>query len=136
MADLCATCRDQGDAAEQDHRGVKRVTRPMLGFKSCAAVQDTRAGIERHAHDSEGTASGRGVSSIGTGTGVKPFSFMNSTSKDDSASRIWQKPGCLAQYRTLFLSAQPSRGRLGFRQAATVPDIGSFLANRATTSCT
>jgi putative transposase len=47
MADLCATCREQRDAAEQDHRGVKRVTRPMLGFKSCAAVQDTRAEIER-----------------------------------------------------------------------------------------
>src|SRR5918992_21012 len=26
---------------EQDHRGVKRVTRPMLGFKSFAAAQDT-----------------------------------------------------------------------------------------------
>ena len=31
---------------EQDHRGVKRVTRPMLGFKSFAAAQDTLAGIE------------------------------------------------------------------------------------------
>jgi putative transposase len=31
---------------EQDHRGVKRITRPMLGFKSFAAAQDTLAGIE------------------------------------------------------------------------------------------
>ena len=31
---------------EQDHRGVKRVTRPMLGFKSFDAAQDTLAGIE------------------------------------------------------------------------------------------
>src|ERR687896_319600 len=31
---------------EQDHRGVKRVTRPMLGFKSFAAAQDTFVGIE------------------------------------------------------------------------------------------
>jgi putative transposase len=31
---------------EQDHRGVKRVTRPMLGFKSVAAAQGTLAGIE------------------------------------------------------------------------------------------
>jgi putative transposase len=31
---------------EQDHRGVKRVTRPMLGFKSFAAAQDTLTGIE------------------------------------------------------------------------------------------
>jgi putative transposase len=30
----------------QDHRGVKRVTRPMLGFKSCAAARDTLVGIE------------------------------------------------------------------------------------------
>jgi len=30
---------------EQDHRGVKRVTRPMLGVKSFDAVQDTLAGI-------------------------------------------------------------------------------------------
>jgi len=32
---------------EQDHRGVKRVTRPMLGFKAFAAAQDTLVGIER-----------------------------------------------------------------------------------------
>src|SRR2546425_9770154 len=31
---------------EQDHRGVKRVTRPMLGFKSFDAAQDTLVGIE------------------------------------------------------------------------------------------
>jgi putative transposase len=31
---------------EQDHRGVKRVTCPMLGFKSFAAAQDTLIGIE------------------------------------------------------------------------------------------
>jgi putative transposase len=30
---------------EQDHRGVKRVTRPMLGFKSFEAAQDTLVGI-------------------------------------------------------------------------------------------
>src|SRR5262249_31670174 len=31
---------------EQDHRGVKRVTRPLLGFKSFEAAQDTLVGIE------------------------------------------------------------------------------------------
>ena len=31
---------------EQDHRGVKRVTRPMLGFKSFDAAHDTLVGIE------------------------------------------------------------------------------------------
>ena len=31
---------------DQDHRGVKRVTRPMLGFKSFTAAQDTLVGIE------------------------------------------------------------------------------------------
>ena len=31
---------------EQDHRGVKRVTRPMLGFKSFDAAQETLVGIE------------------------------------------------------------------------------------------
>jgi len=31
---------------EQDHRGVKRVTRPMLGFKSFEAAQDTLVGVE------------------------------------------------------------------------------------------
>ena len=31
---------------EQDHRGVKRVTRPMLGFKSFDTAQDTLVGIE------------------------------------------------------------------------------------------
>jgi transposase-like protein len=31
---------------EQDHRGVKQITRPMLGFKSSQAAQSTLAGIE------------------------------------------------------------------------------------------
>jgi putative transposase len=31
---------------EQDHRAVKRVTRPILGFKSFDAAQGTLAGIE------------------------------------------------------------------------------------------
>jgi putative transposase len=31
---------------EQDHRAVKRITRPMLGFKAFAAAQGTLAGVE------------------------------------------------------------------------------------------
>jgi len=31
---------------EQDHRGVKRITRVMLGFKSFDAAQCTLAGVE------------------------------------------------------------------------------------------
>ena len=34
------------NVVEQDHRGVKRITRPMLGFKSFVAAQDTLVGIE------------------------------------------------------------------------------------------
>jgi len=34
------------NVVEQDHRAVKRVTRPMLGFTSFEAAQDTRVGIE------------------------------------------------------------------------------------------
>jgi transposase-like protein len=30
---------------EQDHRGVKRITRPMLGFKAFDAAQSTLVGI-------------------------------------------------------------------------------------------
>ena len=31
---------------EQDHRAVKRITRPMLGFKAFDAAQCTLAGVE------------------------------------------------------------------------------------------
>jgi putative transposase len=34
------------NVVEQDHRAVKRVTRPMLGFKSFEAAQGTLVGIE------------------------------------------------------------------------------------------
>ena len=34
------------NVVEQDHRAVKRVTRPMLGFKAFGAAQDTLVGIE------------------------------------------------------------------------------------------
>ena len=32
--------------AEQDHRGIKRVTRPMLNFKSFRSAKNVLAGIE------------------------------------------------------------------------------------------
>jgi putative transposase len=34
------------NVVEQDHSGVKQVTRPMLGFKAFAAAQSTLVGIE------------------------------------------------------------------------------------------
>ena len=34
------------NVVEQDHRAVKRVTRPMLGFKAFEAARDTLVGIE------------------------------------------------------------------------------------------
>lgn len=33
---------------EQDHRHIKRITKPMLGFKAFAAAKATIAGIELH----------------------------------------------------------------------------------------
>ena len=52
LAQLHPTLTDQAKfvicdhTIEQDHRGVKRVTRPMLGFKSFDAAQSTLIGIE------------------------------------------------------------------------------------------
>ena len=34
------------NVVEQDHRAVKRITRPMVGFKSLDAAQSTLTGIE------------------------------------------------------------------------------------------
>jgi putative transposase len=39
-------CKYLNNIVEQDHRGVKRVTNPMLGFKSFWAARCTIAGIE------------------------------------------------------------------------------------------
>ena len=33
---------------EQDHRGIKRITNSMLGFKAFYSAEATLAGIERH----------------------------------------------------------------------------------------
>src|SRR5438552_18821682 len=40
------TIKYLNNIVEQDHRGIKRVTRPMLGFKSFDAAQGTLTGIE------------------------------------------------------------------------------------------
>ena len=45
---------------EQDHRGVKRVTRPMLGFKVVRRSPGDARRDRTHAHDQEKTAGGRG----------------------------------------------------------------------------
>ncbi len=39
-------CKYLNNIIEQDHRRIKRLTRPMLGFKSFTAAQQTLAGIE------------------------------------------------------------------------------------------
>ncbi len=39
-------CKYLNNIVEQDHRRIKRVTRPMLGFKNFDAAQRTLAGIE------------------------------------------------------------------------------------------
>ncbi len=42
-------CKYLNNLIEQDHRAIKRLTRPMLGFQPCWAAQNTLAGIEvRH----------------------------------------------------------------------------------------
>ena len=68
----------------------------------------------------------RGVSSIGTGTSVKPFSFVNSTPRDHSASRIRREPRRLAQCCALFLPTQPLRRWFGLREAAAMPSAKSL----------
>jgi transposase-like protein len=40
------TIKYLNNIVEQDHRGVKRITRPMLGFKAFEAAQSTLTGIE------------------------------------------------------------------------------------------
>ena len=47
------------NVVEQDHRAVKRITAPMLGFKAFDAAQCTLAGVELM-HDQETTDGGRG----------------------------------------------------------------------------
>jgi putative transposase len=39
-------CQYLNNIIEQDHRRIKRLTRPMLGFKNFYAAQRTLAGIE------------------------------------------------------------------------------------------
>jgi len=39
-------CKYLNNIIEQDHRRIKRLTRPMLGFKNFHAAQWTLAGIE------------------------------------------------------------------------------------------
>jgi len=39
-------CKYLNNIIEQDHRRIKRLTRPMLGFKNFHAAQRTLAGIE------------------------------------------------------------------------------------------
>jgi len=39
-------CKYLNNIIEQDHRRIKRLTRPMLGFKTFHAAQRTLAGIE------------------------------------------------------------------------------------------
>ncbi len=52
-------CKYLNNIVEQDHRGVKRITRLMLGFKSFEAAQNTLTGIELMRIDQEETDGAR-----------------------------------------------------------------------------
>jgi putative transposase len=43
---LMRQCKYLDNIVEQDHRAVKRVTRPMMGFKNFRSAQSLIAGIE------------------------------------------------------------------------------------------
>jgi len=52
---------------EQDHRAVKQIVRPMLGFKSFRSARRTLAGIELMHKQKKGQmipANGRGLSAV------------------------------------------------------------------------
>ena len=59
---------------EQDHRGVKRVTRAMLRFKSFDAAQSTLAGIELMQMIHKGQMAGGEVEGLSTAETVVPKS--------------------------------------------------------------
>ena len=46
LPEMIAIDGSDANEVEQDHRGVKRITRPMLGFKAFDAAQSTLVGIE------------------------------------------------------------------------------------------
>ncbi|MCX7121646.1 MAG: IS6 family transposase, partial [Gammaproteobacteria bacterium] len=43
---------------EQDHRGIKKITKPMMGFKTFHSADATLAGIELCRHSADATLSG------------------------------------------------------------------------------
>jgi transposase-like protein len=55
---------------DQDHRGVKRVTQPMLGFKSFEAAQSTLIGIEPMSMIKKGQLEGEEFAGF---TAAEPF---------------------------------------------------------------
>jgi transposase-like protein len=59
-------CKYLNNIIEQDHRRIKRLTRPMLGFKNLYAAQRTLAGMELMAMIKKGQ--------IQTSAGDKPSS--------------------------------------------------------------
>jgi DDE superfamily endonuclease len=64
---------------EQDHRAVKRVTRPMLGFKSFDTAQGTLAGVELMHMIKKGQLGGKeGEERL---TPAEPFSFLAASSR-------------------------------------------------------
>ena len=69
---------------EQDHRGIKRVTRPMLGFKAGDAAQATLVGIElmpmiKKRHGQTSTRLTLLVNAISTSENRRPFSEKHYT---------------------------------------------------------
>ena len=40
---------------EQDHRAIKLIIKPMMGFKDFRCARIALCGIETHAHESQGT---------------------------------------------------------------------------------
>ena len=44
----CRQIKYLNNVVEQDHRSIKRITKPMMGFKAFHSAEATLAGIELH----------------------------------------------------------------------------------------
>jgi putative transposase len=99
--------KDLHHLGAQDHRAVKRITRPMLGFTSFAAAHATRVGIERMPmrkkrqlvaeEGSEGLTAAEPFSARAASSphqqGQLPSHRLHTKICDRAVSRLWSKNG-------------------------------------------
>ena len=111
-------CKYLNNIIEQDHRRIKRLTRPMLGSKNFSAAQQTLAGIEVMAMINKGQMK---TSERNKQSPAEMFSFLAASRRSSIKFFSSRSSICDRNQKIWSRSAHPKRSKIDLKPQPQTP---------------